>query len=112
MSHSYVKIAAALFFVSSILGYTYFQTRNIITGPTISITLPANGTTLSESLITIEGEAHNITHISINDRQIFVDEEGNFQEQLLLPYGYTIITIEARDKFGRYERKTLELVYK
>lgn len=112
MSQSYLKIVVGILFAGIVLSYTYFQTRNLIDGPIISITAPTNGATLSESLIAIEGEAHNITHISINDRQIFVNEMGNFREQLLLPYGYTIITIKARDKFGRLEHKTLELVYK
>ena len=95
-----------------ILGYALFQARNLIRGPMISIENPQNGSTLVESLISIEGHAENISYISLNDRQIFIDEAGAFKEKLLLSYGYNIMTIKAKDKFGRETQETLELVYK
>ena len=81
-------------------------------GPIITIHTPENGSTLTESLVTIKGVAENISHISLNDRSIFIDEEGRFQEKLLLSYGYNIMTIKAEDKFGRKTEEILELVYK
>ena len=48
----------------------------------------------------------------MNDRQMFTDEEGEFSEKLLLSYGYNIITVKAKDRFGRETKKTLELIYK
>ena len=40
------------------------------------------------------------------------DEKGNFEEKLLLSYGYNIMTIEGWDKFGRETKETIEMVYK
>ncbi len=73
---------------------------------------PLNGASVEHSLINIEGVAKNISHISMNDRQMFTDEEGEFSEKLLLSYGYNIITVKAKDRFGRETKKTLELIYK
>lgn len=109
---TYIKITAVLLLTLSIIGYSLFQARNLIRGPIIEIINPQNGSSLAKSLITIEGVARNISYISLNDRQIFIDEEGRFEEQLLLSYGYNIMTIKAKDKFGRNAEKTLELVYK
>jgi hypothetical protein len=60
----------------------------------------------------VVGEAKNVSYLSLNGRQIFTDESGTFSEKLLLPYGYTIMTLKARDRFGRSRTYTLELVYK
>jgi len=103
---------AVVLFVLAVLSYGLFQARNLIQGPIITIHSPQNGTTVNNALVEISGEAKNISGITLNDQHIFVDEEGNFREQLLLSYGYTIMTIEASDRFGRETKQTLELVYK
>lgn len=109
---SYLRTLSFIFFMVIIFGYALFQARNIISGPVIKIHAPVNGASVEHSLINIEGTAKNISRISMNDRQIFTDEEGEFNEKLLLSYGYNIITIKAKDRFGRDTEKTLELIYK
>jgi hypothetical protein len=47
----------------------------------------------------------------LNDRQIFVDKDGTFNEELLLSPGYNVWTIQAKDKFGRIVTKKIELVF-
>lgn len=98
-------------FAVTILVYAGFKAQNLIQGPVLSITSPQNGETLRNPLVLIEGEAHNIAFISLNDRQIFIDSAGHFKEELLLPPGYSIISLKARDKFNRDISRRLELVY-
>jgi hypothetical protein len=109
---SYIKFAVIVFFVVIIFGYTFFQARNIILGPVVEITEPLNGASVESSLIEVEGFVKNISHISMNGRQIFTDDKGLFGEKLLLSYGYNIITIKARDRFDREVERKLELIYK
>jgi hypothetical protein len=111
-SNKYVRLGLISLFAAGIIGYALFQTRNLIQGPIIKIHSPVNGSSLTKSFVEIEGAAKNISYINLNDRQIFTDESGAFSERLLLSYGYNIITLRARDKFGREVEKTLELVYK
>jgi hypothetical protein len=106
-----LKISIAVIVALLILGYGFFQARDIITGPKITILSPKNGENLPNPLVTITGLATNINRISLNDRQIFVDKSGNFSEKLLVPAGYTIIKIEVQDKFGRTIKKLIELNY-
>jgi len=91
--------------------YSYYQARKLISGPQITITSPANGSTVTDSLVEIKGVAKNIKDISLDDRPIFIDEQGNFDEKLLLAPGYTIITMKAEDRFNEKTEKTLELYY-
>jgi|TARA_Y100000310_G_scaffold170442_2_gene170609 hypothetical protein len=107
-----VIFSTVIAFLSIIAGYTYFETHTIVQGPILVVETPHNGSTVEESSIEVVGTAHNIARITLNDRQIFVDQNGVFREQLLLPYGYSIITVAALDRFGRSTKKTIELVYK
>ena len=101
-----------LIFLLSASWYIYFQAEDLIRGPILTVTVPKNGTTVNNSLIEVAGKARNISHISMNDRQIFIDEEGVFKEKLLLSYGYNIITVTVEDKFGREVKERLHLIYK
>ncbi|HAO64586.1 TPA: hypothetical protein DCQ44_01235 [Candidatus Taylorbacteria bacterium] len=106
-----LKISSVSIIAILILGYGLFQARNLILGPEISLTTPKNGENVTNPLIVVSGVATNITHISLNDRQIFVDNQGKFSEKLLVPPGYTIIKLAAQDKFGRTTQRLIELNY-
>ena len=103
----------SLWFVLFLLlvAYILFQGRFIILGPSIHITYPADGTRLDSQVYTVTGVATNIAYISLNDRQIFVDQKGNFSEKLIAPRGLSIIMVRARDRFGRQKEQTVRVVY-
>ncbi len=94
-----------------VVGYSLFEARRFLEGPTLTVDMPENGATVSSALVEIAGTAKNIVDIRLNDRKIFVDSDGHFSEDLLLSYGYTILTLKAHDRFGHETSKTLELVY-
>lgn len=107
-----VKIWVALGVIALILGYGAFRATSLVQGPDIGITFPLNGATSTESLITVRGFAHNISFLTLNGDKIFTDESGSFTEKVLLSYGYNIMALEAKDRFGRTAQKTLQLIYK
>lgn len=94
-----------------VVGYIIFNSRFLITGPQIEVIYPPDGASLSERLIEIRGETRNIAYISLNDHPIFVDEEGNFSEKLLLSPGLSIIELYGNDRFDRETTEYLQYVY-
>jgi hypothetical protein len=62
------------------------------------------------SLAVVEGIASKATHITLNGREIFIDKEGNFSESIAILPGFSIVTLDARDKFGKTAIKKFELV--
>lgn len=108
---TYARPFLALALVVLILGYGLFQARTLIQGPTLTLLSPSNGSSVSDSLVEIVGQAAHVSEIALNDRAIVIDEEGMFREHVLLGEGYNIMTLEARDRFGREVSSTLEIVY-
>jgi hypothetical protein len=108
----YVNLAIILLVLSILLGYTGYEIQKVFYGPTIKVDSPQNGALVSNSLLEIKGMAQNINNISLNDKKIFIDEKGNFNEKILLSYGYNVLKLEANDKFGRQTEKILEVIYK
>lgn len=97
-------------FLTLVALYALFQARFIILGPQITLTSPQDGQVATSSLIYVRGVAHNVTFISLDDRPIFLDEQGNFEEKLLVSPGQSTIMIRARDRFGRETEKTTRIV--
>jgi len=99
-----------MFFFLVIVAYSLFQARFIILGPHIEIKAPQNGASFEADLINVVGQAKNIVFISLNDRPIYVDKNGDWSEKLIAPKGPSIITVRARDRFGRSREKSVEIV--
>lgn len=108
----YAKIFFIAAFSIFIIGYFIFNFRIFIAGPSIVVTSPQNGEETDKDLIEVTGKAQNTNFITVNDRPIFVDNEGNFKEFLLLSAGYNIIVIKAQDKFERKISKNIEVISK
>lgn len=108
-------IASITVIVLVIIGlgiYAYLQSREYLRGPVLVIEEPLNGSMSTTSRVEVRGLAHNVSFLTLNGRRIFTDELGRFKESLLLPDGYSIMLLEAKDRFGHTETKKLELVYK
>ena len=108
----YLKAIVITLFLICLFGYGAFEVWNYATGPKIIISSPANGSAVSESLITISGQGKNTKEITLNDRPIVVDESGNFNEKILLSYGYNVLELKAEDRFGKKTEQELQIVYK
>ena len=109
---SILRFGALVLLAVIIAGYSLFQAQKILAGPVIEITTPQNGATYNSTLIEIDGKAENIAYMNLDDRQMFIDKDGNFSEKILLSPGYNVVKIDAWDKFGKQTEKKLELVLK
>ncbi len=86
--------------IIGVFAYGIFQARNYILGPHIVLESPKDGQSFKETLISVNGKAKNVSYIALNGRPIYIDNDGNFNEDILLAPGLNIIVIEAKDKFG------------
>lgn len=107
---NWIAFIALLAFFAAVLGYAYFEARNVMYGPSIALAQTAQGV-VYEQMVLIRGTAKNIVEIRMNGRIIPTTEEGAFEEAHLLAPGYNRILFTARDKINRVQEETVELVY-
>jgi hypothetical protein len=88
-----------------IVGYGLFEARRLISGPTLIIDSPKNGSATSSTLVTVMGRVENISFLTINDYAASANEEGRFVYRYSPPVGYTALTAAATDRFGRRVEK-------
>lgn len=102
-----LKIASLAVFSLILIIYALFRSSDLIFGVKIkNVNLKTE-----ERIIKITGNAKNAVNLSLNGREISVDERGNFSETVALLPGYNIVSLQALDKFENRDEKSYQLIY-
>ncbi|MFA5777928.1 MAG: hypothetical protein WC870_00330 [Candidatus Paceibacterota bacterium] len=107
-----VKITGLSLFFILIIIYAFFVSKDLIFGVKIKNVNLIDGSTVTENVVKITGNAKNAINLTLNGREISVDQQGNFNETIALLLGYNIINIKAKDEFGYVDEKNYKLMYK
>lgn len=104
-------IKAVLLVLALVMIASYAASRSLpyFRGPSIAIFQPMNGAAVSSTTITVIGRAQRINSLSMNDKQIQIDEQGNFKQTLIIFPGVNIISFDATDQFKRTTHSELRI---
>lgn len=92
--------------------YAVYRTKDLMAGPALFIDKASAATReVNQPLFDLKGEAKRIARLFLNNKQIYTDEDGNFEEKVLLAPGYNLLKLVAQDKFGRGRDYNLEVIY-
>jgi hypothetical protein len=108
------RLTITIMIVLLIITYAVFNTRLIFKGPTVQFYDLRDGQIIEgDGLLEIRGAAQNVSYISLNGRQIFIDEKSHqFSEKVLLTSHINSFEVFVSDKFGKEDYKKITLVYK
>ena len=108
----YIKFTIILAAVVGIASYSLIEARSLFERNNLMIEKPENASVVDEKMLNIIGRARNVADISVNGLPVFVDESGYFAVPYIASEGYNIVEVALKDKFGRVDKKTVEIVYK
>lgn len=94
-----------------IIIYTRSRTAFLSQGVSLKIENIENGQIFTSRILTLEGIAKRAVMLTINNRELFIDEYGNFEDMFILQPGMNTIVIEAYDKFDTYKKLTYTVWY-
>lgn len=80
-------------------------------GITLSVSLPVNNSTVSNSSLTVKGKTVAGAEVFINDTETKADTVGNFSATITLEEGDNYILVVANDAAGNYSEKELSVTY-
>ena len=108
MYYTHLKIVIGIVLACAFVVYVGYQGRFFLVGPTLTLREPS--VPLQESrAITVRGTVAHAVLITVNGYPINTDLDGNFAYSLVLPDGYSILTVSARDRYGRERTETRSL---
>ncbi|MEI6627153.1 MAG: helix-turn-helix domain-containing protein [bacterium] len=100
---SLLAVAVAVFLVVKVV--------NIFTPPELKISFPPDGFKTSVKEMDLVGQSEKEAEIFINNRLIFVDNDGNFGTKFDLQKGLNLIKITAKKRHGRENEVNLRVLY-
>lgn len=103
--------ALALLGFLIIAGYSIFAALPYLRGPTLTVVTPVSGETILTPEVRIYGKTERVSYLSINDLPVPLLEDGTFALERGYPPGYTVLTVRARDRFGREEVRTVRFLH-
>ena len=93
-------IIASLILIGITVGYGLLRSEAALFGPEIIIEYPSAYEHIPQ-IFTVRGQVKGATFLTLNDRRIYPNRDGIFEEDLVLPTGYTIVEIYARNRQSR-----------
>ena len=108
---TFKTILLALFFLFIVV-YAFFRSHDIVFGVKIKNINLEDGMTMENSSLRVTGNAKNAVNLTLNGREISIDQAGNFDETIALLTGYNVINIKAVDKFEYTDEKNYKLMLK
>ncbi len=103
---SIVRISLLSLLFIFIIMYAHSRTAFLSQGVSLSVENLENGQTIRTRTFTIQGTAKRAVLLTINNRELVIDEEGTFKDIVLLHPGLNVFTIEAYDRFDNYKTIT------
>ena len=106
-----IGILLSLIFFGLFILYAGFEAIKVALGPSLTVLSPEEFMSVKDPLIEVKGKVKRAAYITVNDRQIFADLNGNFSVELLLPKGYSIIKVMVKDRFDKEVVRNISLLY-
>lgn len=95
----------ALLILLAVGWYGFYQAHDLIYGPSLQVEQPVDGLVVEEQgTILVRGRASRAKKLTLNGREISISPQGEFIERLPLAGRYTIITLEATDRFSQVDQ--------
>ncbi|KKU04367.1 MAG: hypothetical protein UX07_C0039G0004 [Parcubacteria group bacterium GW2011_GWA2_45_30] len=99
---------AALIF----LGYVAARLGNFLGKPELSITEPVRETTVNVPFTFLRGKVEKESHLTVNGREITIDQYGNFDARFELATGLNILEFWVEDRFGKINKEVRYVLVK
>ncbi|MFA6519819.1 MAG: hypothetical protein WCT41_03305 [Candidatus Paceibacterota bacterium] len=84
-----------------LFSYGFIEAWPLLAGPSLIITSPTQNASYPDGIVSIRGNAARAAQLTLNGAPVLHDQNGDFSSTLTFPRGGSILTFEARDRFGR-----------
>lgn len=111
-----IQISSLSIFFLLILIYGFVRSQDLIFGIRIKDVKIGDSPAVTpikieQGVVEVTGVAENAINLTLNGREITIDQKGKFKETIALLPGYNIISIVAKDKFGYVDEKDYKLIH-
>lgn len=108
-----LKIIFFVLCAFGIISLTMYELRKVWKGPEISLDCGECRNLMSEAnTYSLSGKTANIAEIHLGNKKIYISSTGDFKESVLLYPGENLISLHAKDRFGKEVKKDIAVYYR
>lgn len=96
-----LSLVLGIIAIALVFGYFWHQLSYLLNPPVIRLSQPASDLAIQEKSIEILGQTEPDAYLTINGREVYLDNKGYFKSVINLELGLNILKIEAKDRFGK-----------
>ena len=84
-----------------VTGFIASRLTTFVRAPKLTIEEPQNEIILNKPAIQVKGGVEKESHLTVNGREITIDQLGNFDESISVSAGLTSLEFNAENRFGK-----------
>ncbi len=108
-TRSRVKTLFLTLFIIGVFVFGIFAFRGLLFPPRVIFSTIHDGMVVPQGIIQLEGTTKRAEALFVQGRQITRNTEGDFRTEVAVFSPYTIIEVEAQDRFNKRKTYTIRL---
>ena len=105
-------IVALVVLVLIVLGYLFYSSKQVRTGPQILLNTPEEGIVVNTPTVEFNARLQNVDRVTIHDRNVDIGADGLVSDRLVLQPGENTFEIKAYDRLGQETSKEFKIIFK
>lgn len=101
-----------LIIIAAFFTYFGFQIKGILNPPKLNVFSPSEGQIVDNLTVLVQGEAEKESQLTVNGKEIMLNEKGQFESAIDLAEGLNTIVISATKKHGKTTTVTRHVITK
>lgn len=90
-----------------LLAYGTYVALPYVLGPAVSVHAPKH---MEDGTTILTGITKRVSKVTVNELEVPLNEDGAFSVERAYPPGYTVVIINAADRFGRRREAALSFI--
>lgn len=105
-----LRLGLYILIIGFIIIYGISRSLNYLKGPRISLSQQYDGIATTSESIDMRGIVSRINKLTINNFSVFMDEQGRFEEKIVIFKGMNYISLKGTDRFNRETKITVRIL--
>ncbi len=98
---SYAGKGALGLLVVLVCGFVGMKLYPLVHGPDVLLSTFKDGANLDNPMVSVSGKALYTKNLMVNGNPLALSPDGSFSETIVLNPGYNVVSLQAKDQFGK-----------
>lgn len=112
LTSSRLALGFGTIFFAAFIIFLGFRLTNFVGSPKLNIFEPEKDSIVSSPIVRIRGDARKESLLTVNGREIKIDTDGNFNEEIEVAAGLNALEFVVQDRFGKITREMRYILVK